>query len=76
MYSSLGISSRSQALALPVYSVLEELGPDHARLFTVQCEVSLLAQPVVARAGSRRKAEQAAAAVVLEQLQTETLNAE
>ena len=65
---------QAQGLALPEYSVLHEDGPDHARLFTVRCDVDLLQQPVVATAGSRRKAEQAAAAVALEQLQAQTLD--
>ena len=60
---------QAKALPLPDYTVLEEQGPDHNRSFTVQCEVSLLPEATKATAGSRRKAEQAAAAAVLDQLQ-------
>jgi len=59
---------QSKALELPVYSVLHEEGPDHSRVFTIRCEISLLNHPVVATAGSRRKAEQAAASLALESL--------
>ncbi|MEN1728041.1 MAG: putative dsRNA-binding protein [Pseudomonadota bacterium] len=46
---------------LPEYRVLEEHGADHIKRFEVECRVGELAEPVQAEAGSRRKAEQAAA---------------
>ncbi|MFW6340397.1 MAG: ribonuclease III [Wenzhouxiangella sp.] len=46
---------------LPVYTVLAETGADHAKRFLVECAVDGLIEPVQAEAGSRRKAEQAAA---------------
>lgn len=52
---------QARALALPEYSVLAESGADHAKRFLVQCSVGDLLPPVQAEAGSRRKAEQAAA---------------
>lgn len=52
---------QGHGLALPEYSVLSESGADHAKRFLVQCAVGDLLPPVQAEAGSRRKAEQAAA---------------
>jgi ribonuclease-3 len=46
---------------LPVYTVLSESGADHAKQFLVECALDGLIEPVTAEAGSRRKAEQAAA---------------
>lgn len=53
---------------LPVYRVVEASGADHARRFLVECRVEGLADPVSAEAGSRRKAEQAAARIMHEHL--------
>jgi len=53
---------------LPEYQVVDERGADHARQFTVTCSVEPLGRPLVARAGSRRKAEQAAARLAIEAL--------
>lgn len=52
---------QGQGLDLPEYSVLAESGADHAKRFLVRCAVGELLPPVDAEAGSRRKAEQAAA---------------
>jgi len=60
---------QARGLDLPIYSILAQQGPDHQREFTVDCQVSLLDRPVVATAGSRRKAEQAAALKALAQVQ-------
>jgi len=46
---------------LPEYSVILETGADHAKRFEVECRAGSLVEPVRAEAGSRRKAEQAAA---------------
>ena len=58
---------------LPEYSVLSESGADHAKRFLVQCALGDILPPVQAEAGSRRKAEQAAARIahqaLLEKLQ-------
>jgi len=53
---------------LPLYELVSESGDDHAKLFLARC--SLLEPPVAAEGEgtSRRIAEQAAAAAVLEQL--------
>lgn len=53
---------------LPEYEVIEESGADHARRFRVECRAGGLTAPVTAEAGSRRKAEQAAARIMLERL--------
>lgn len=53
---------------LPVYSVISESGADHAKRFEVECRAGTLAEPVRAEAGSRRKAEQAAARLMHDHL--------
>jgi ribonuclease-3 len=54
---------------LPEYSLLEEQGEPHQRTFVVSCKIALRSQPATASARSRRKAEQAAAALLLAQLE-------
>lgn len=54
---------------LPVYAVESMTGKAHARHFRVSCTVALLGQPGLGEGSSRRAAEQAAAAAVLESLQ-------
>ncbi len=54
--------------ALPAYRVVATTGADHARHFVVECEGALPA-PVQGEGGSRRKAEQAAAARALATLE-------
>ena len=51
---------------LPVYKVTDIKGEAHAQTFTVECYVEELKKPLVGVASSRRKAEQIAAAQVLE----------
>lgn len=53
---------------LPQYTVTTIEGDAHNQVFTVECSVNGL-EPVTATARSRRKAEQAAAAVLLEALE-------
>ena len=53
---------------LPVYRVLEVLGPAHQQTFRVQVQVDSLDQYTVGTGASRREAEQAAAADALSQL--------
>ena len=53
---------------LPVYRVLEVLGPAHQQTFRVQVQVDGLDQYPVGTGASRREAEQAAAADALTQL--------
>lgn len=52
---------QAHGLDLPDYTVLAETGADHAKRFLVRCAVGGLLPPIEAEAGSRRKAEQAAA---------------
>jgi len=53
---------------LPVYSVTNIKGEAHNQEFTVSCEVAGIGTPVIGKGTSRRKAEQAAAELALEQL--------
>lgn len=50
---------------LPEYEVVEAEGESHAQIFTIECRVVLLKQPVRAQASNRREAEKLAAAQVL-----------
>lgn len=59
----------AQGTSLPVYTLLQALGPDHARCFEVVCEVPGVRQQFIAQGTSRRQAEQASAALALEHLQ-------
>ncbi len=59
---------QSRGQELPEYEVIEESGADHAKQFRVECRAGGLTAPVTAEAGSRRKAEQAAAQVMHERL--------
>ncbi len=53
---------------LPVYTVTNIKGEAHNQEFTVSCEVAGIGKPVIGKGTSRRKAEQAAAELALEQL--------
>nr|WP_234977476.1 ribonuclease III [Ferrimonas marina] len=53
---------------LPQYTVVNVEGDAHDQTFTVRCEVEALAEPVIGKGSSRRKAEQQAAAETLELL--------
>ena len=55
---------------LPVYRVLEVLGPAHQQTFRVQVQVDGLTEYPIGTGASRREAEQAAAADALDQLST------
>lgn len=59
---------QARGLALPEYELVSESGADHDKYFRIACRVSLLDEPVIAGAGGRRKAEQAAARKVLDRL--------
>lgn len=57
----------SRGMSLPVYRVVEREGPPHGPVFTV--EVTVEGQPPAsAKGGSKRAAEQAAARILLEQI--------
>ncbi|MGB0893660.1 MAG: ribonuclease III [Parashewanella sp.] len=53
---------------LPEYKVIDIKGEAHDQTFTVECHIESQSKPVVGIGGSRRKAEQQAAAQMLEQL--------
>lgn len=55
---------------LPDYAVLEELGEEHCREFRVSCTLQEPALSCEGVGSSRRAAEQAAAAAILQQLDT------
>jgi ribonuclease III len=61
---------QSRSLALPGYRVLSIEGEDHAQTFRVSCEVSALGLEVEGAGSSRRRAEQEAAARMLERIAT------
>jgi len=57
---------QSRSLTLPRYAILGVEGEDHAQIFRVSCEVPGLALRVEGVGSSRRRAEQQAAARMLE----------
>jgi len=56
---------QSQRKPLPEYEVVEASGESHAQIFTIECRIALLKQPVRAQASNRRDAEKLAATEVL-----------
>jgi ribonuclease-3 len=59
---------QGRGLALPEYDLIDVSGEDHAQLFTVSCFIASAKLRTEGEGSSRRKAEQAAASVALEQL--------
>lgn len=59
---------QARGLALPVYALVETTGPEHARRFAAECQVAELGLVGTGAGTTRRGAEQAAAASVLEML--------
>jgi ribonuclease III len=62
---------QASGLALPVYTLTAVKGDPHAQSFTVNCEVPALGTAAVGEGASRRRAEQLAAAKVLDLLPAE-----
>lgn len=62
---------QAHGLALPVYTLTAVAGDPHAQSFTVSCEVPVLDVSAVGEGASRRRAEQLAAAKLLELLPSE-----
>jgi len=60
---------QARGLALPIYELAASSGADHAKTFDVDCVIAALGVRAQGRGGSRRAAEQAAAAAVLIQVQ-------
>jgi ribonuclease-3 len=65
-------SLQGRGLALPVYTLTAVAGEPHAQSFSVTCEVPSFGLVAVGEAGSRRRAEQLAAAKLLELLPSAT----
>jgi ribonuclease-3 len=59
------------ALAVPVYTVISEAGPAHAKVFEVMCSIEGLNIETVGTAKSRRIAEQVAAAGALAKMEAQ-----
>lgn len=59
---------QGRGLGLPNYAVDSERGSDHAKVFVVSCDIGELAAPTRGAGSSRRRAEQEAAATMLEEL--------
>jgi ribonuclease III len=62
---------QARGLALPIYVLTAVTGDPHDQTFTVSCEVPIFAVSAVGEGGSRRRAEQLAAAKLLELLPSE-----
>ena len=62
---------QARGLALPIYTLTSVSGDAHAQAFTVTCEVPVFGVAGVGEGGSRRRAEQLAAAKVLDLLPPE-----
>jgi ribonuclease III len=62
---------QGHGLALPVYTLTAVAGDPHVQSFTVSCEVPVLGVAAAAEGASRRRAEQLAAAKLLELLPPE-----
>ncbi|MDB6095777.1 MAG: ribonuclease [Francisellaceae bacterium] len=48
-------------IPIPTYQIVKMTGEPHNQEFTVECQVSLLKEPIIGSSNSRRKAEQVAA---------------
>jgi len=59
---------QAQGYLVPTYALLDTCGEDHALVFTVRCDIGEMAPATQGTGSSRRKAEQAAATTMLEQL--------
>ena len=62
---------QASGLALPIYTLTAVTGDPHAQSFTVTCEVPVFGVAAVGEGASRRRAEQLAAAKVLDLLPSE-----
>jgi ribonuclease-3 len=62
---------QARGLALPTYTLTAVGGDPHAQAFTVTCEVPVLGVAAVGEGASRRRAEQLAAAKIIELLPAE-----
>jgi ribonuclease-3 len=65
---------QAHGLALPIYTLTAVAGDPHLQSFTISCEVPVLGMSAVGEGASRRRAEQLAAAKLLELLPSEIRN--
>lgn len=59
---------------LPDYQLLQSYGEAHSKTFVIGCEIDALGLKVEAQGSSRRKAEQSAAAAILDQIEKLPVN--
>lgn len=59
---------QAKQLPLPEYNLVKIVGKEHQQKFIVECKINLLDKPCFGEGTSRRRAEQAAASAVLEEL--------
>ncbi len=59
---------QAHKIKLPRYEIIKTVGEAHAQMFHVRCEIPQLKLVAEGQGGSRRKAEQAAAYMILEQI--------
>lgn len=59
---------QSKGIEVPIYEVLKTTGKPHCQTFFVSCEIPKLSKVVEASGASRRKAEQEAASIILQEL--------
>jgi ribonuclease III len=62
---------QARGVALPVYTLTAVGGDPHEQTFTVMCEVPVFGIAAIGEGGSRRRAEQLAAAKVIDLLPAE-----
>lgn len=62
---------QARRMELPSYEIVAVEGEAHQQLFTIRCRIATLNETVLAQGSSRRRAEQMAAAIMLEKLQEE-----
>ncbi len=67
---------QKRALLPPIYDIIAHSGEPHKRIFTVSCQVAGFEKAFTATGGSRKKAEQTAAALAVEALVLESKRAQ
>ncbi|MBK8815252.1 MAG: ribonuclease III [Methylococcaceae bacterium] len=59
---------QAKKMELPDYTLIDMTGLPHEQIFTVKCSISLVSEPCIGTGVSRKKAEQAAAEIMLTKL--------
>ena len=65
---------QGRKIPLPTYEVIDLQGKSHNQQFTVKCTTEAVSESVISKGTSRRKAEQAAAAQILELISNSGVN--